>query len=159
MEASSHHTDDGRNPKLVVAQSITSKTIRNGCSQGEWAKLIPGIFNDAKNFFNGEILENFKRASILMQADTGIDHWITDKGQSELLRRIQSESTPPSTSATSRRAWEDRKELVQQRVVRWIIPRPAKLLWKEYLLNICTLCSRGYLSGIYPLCGKIRIIQ
>ena len=90
-------------PKSVI---FKSKIIRDGCMQGEWEKLIAGILNDAKNFSNVQILENLKRTSALMQADTGIDYWTTGEGQSELLRRIQSEAKPVCTSRTASRAWE-----------------------------------------------------
>ena len=66
--------------------------------QGEWERLISGIVHDAKFFTNTQILENFKRASTLMQRDNGMDFWTSDECQSELLRRIQAESKPPPTA-------------------------------------------------------------
>ena len=33
-----------------------------------------------------------------MQQNSGIEYWVTDAGESELLRRIQADSTPPSPS-------------------------------------------------------------
>jgi len=83
----------GGNPKPVAPNPDLS----------EWAALLPGILNDAKNFSNGEILANLARASNLMMNSTGADYWISDDGQAELLRRIQLESGPTSTTAP--RSW------------------------------------------------------
>ena len=84
----------GGNPKPVALQTDIS----------EWAKLVQGTFNDAKHFTDAEILENLKRASVLMKNDTGTDYWTTDDGQAELLRRIQLEPKPPSTSDSAPRS-------------------------------------------------------
>ena len=66
--------------------------------KNEWEKLIPGILNDAKNFSNVQILENLKKAATIMQVSSGTDYWISDEGQSDLLRRIHAESKPPSAA-------------------------------------------------------------
>ena len=66
---------------------------------------MPGILNDAKDLTNAEILENLKRASILMKDDTGADYWTTDDRQAELLRRIQFDSKPLSTTITAPCSW------------------------------------------------------
>ena len=53
----------GGNPKPFATQTDLS----------ERATLVPGILNDAKDSTNAEILENLKRALILMKDDTGVD--------------------------------------------------------------------------------------
>ena len=63
----------GGNPKPVATQPDISES----------AKLVPGILTDANHFTNVEILENLKRASVLMKNETGVDYWTTDDGQAE----------------------------------------------------------------------------
>lgn len=58
-----------------------------------WRKLIPGILNEAKDFSNTEVLQNLKKAAVLLQND----YWLTDEGQSDLLRRIHADSRPPTS--------------------------------------------------------------
>ena len=72
---------------------------------GKWKDLIPGILNEIGSFTNDQILDNLRKAAGIMQDETHSDYWLTDEGQSELLRRIQarSESPPSATSAT--RPW------------------------------------------------------
>ena len=65
---------------------------------GEWEALIPGILNDAGNFSNVQILQNLKKAASIMQRNSGIDHWLSDEGQSELLRMIHANSEPPASA-------------------------------------------------------------
>ena len=77
--------------------SRTQQVVRDGHVQGEWERLIPGNLNDTK-FTNAKILENLKRASTLMQLETGTDFWTSDESQSELLRRIQADSKHPPTA-------------------------------------------------------------
>ena len=68
----------------------------------KWKELIPGILGDIGNFTNLQILDNLRKAAGIMQGKTHSDYWITDEGQSDLLRRIQarSESPPSASSAT-----------------------------------------------------------
>ncbi len=80
----------GGNPKPVAPNPDLS----------EWAALLPGILNDAKDFSNGEILANFARASNLPMNSTGADFFILDDGLAELLRRIQLDSMLTTTSAS-----------------------------------------------------------
>ena len=70
---------------------------------GEWEALIPGILNDAGNFSNTQILDNLKKAASIMQRNSGIDHWLSDEGQSELLRMIHADAKPP---ASTPQPWE-----------------------------------------------------
>ena len=58
---------------------------------------MPGILNESKKFTNADILHNLQRAAGIIQQNIGIDFWTTDEGQSKLLRRIQSDSSPPSS--------------------------------------------------------------
>ena len=46
VEASSYHSADGRKPENSCNQPVIS----------EWASLVPGMLNDAKDFTNVEIL-------------------------------------------------------------------------------------------------------
>ena len=62
---------------------------------GEWEALIPGILNDAGNFSNDQILQNLKKAASIMQRNSGIDHWLSDEGQADLLRMIHADSKSP----------------------------------------------------------------
>ena len=80
----------GGDPKPVATQPDLS----------EWAALLPGILNDAENLTNSEVLANLVRASNIIANDTGTDYWTSDEGQAELLRMIQLESKPKSTTAS-----------------------------------------------------------
>ena len=93
-------------PPTILTMGGNPKPVATQPDLPECATLVPGILNDAKDFTNAEILENLKRASILMRDDTGADYWTTDDGQAELLRRIQLESKPPSTTTTAPGPWE-----------------------------------------------------
>jgi hypothetical protein len=75
--------------------------MHDGHVMGEWQKLIPGILNDSKSYSNAEILYNLRQAAGIIQQSSGIDYWITDDGQSELLRRIHADSKPPSSAPHS----------------------------------------------------------
>ena len=67
----------------------------------EWQAVIPGIMNDAKNATNSQILANLQWAAEIMSRQTGLDYWVSDDGQAELLRRIQAEGKPPSSHPRS----------------------------------------------------------
>ena len=84
-----------------LSPSTCSTPAQEPAAQANWRDFIPGILNDSKNFTNGDILANLRRAAEILNQETGLDYWITDEGQSELLRRVQSESQPP-TSAGNR---------------------------------------------------------
>ena len=88
-------------PVSAQVQTATSKVMHDGHVMGEWQKLIPGILNDSKSYSNKEILYNLRQAAGIIQQSSGIDYWITDDGQSELLRRIQADSKPPSSAPHS----------------------------------------------------------
>ena len=96
-------TGQWRRPPTTLKMGGNPKPVAPNPDLSEWAALLPGILNDAKNFSNGEILANLARASNLMMNSTGADYWISDDGQAELLRRIQLESKPTSTTAP--RSW------------------------------------------------------
>ena len=67
---------------------------------GEWKNLIPGILNEIGNYTNSQVLDNLQKASNAMQGKTRNEYWLTDEGQSDILRRIHGRSRPPpSTSA------------------------------------------------------------
>ena len=66
-------------------------------AQVQWQDLIPGIINDSKKFTNADILHNLRKAAGILQQSSALDFWTSDEGQAELLRRIQSESSPPSS--------------------------------------------------------------
>ena len=72
-----------------------------GIKDTVWTDLIPGILNDASGLTNDQVLANLKAAATVMQRQSGIDFWISDAGQAELLRRIRSERKPP----TATRPW------------------------------------------------------
>ena len=76
----------------------------NQVNLNEWKDLIVGITNEAGNFSNADVLYSLKKAADMMQAKTHCDFWLSDDGQAELLRRIQSESAPPR-SETARPSW------------------------------------------------------
>ena len=67
---------------------------------GEWKNLITGILNEIGNYTNSQVLDNLQKAANAMQGKTRNDYWLTDEGQSDILRRIHERSRPPaSTSA------------------------------------------------------------
>jgi hypothetical protein len=68
---------------------------------GEWQKLIPDILNQLDKHSNADVLKCLRAAAILIQKKTNSDYWISDDGQAELLRRIQSSSAPPSSGTAS----------------------------------------------------------
>jgi len=70
------------------------KPAQDHAAQAQWQDLVPGILNDSKNFTNGDIIANLRKAAGILQQNTRLDYWTTDEGQSELLRRFQSESSP-----------------------------------------------------------------
>ena len=67
---------------------------------GEWKNLIPGILDEIGNYTYSQVLDNLQKAANAMQSKTRNDYWLTDEGQSDILRRIHKRSRPPaSTSA------------------------------------------------------------
>jgi hypothetical protein len=74
----------GGDPKPVMKDNLA-----------EWKHVIPGIVNEAGNLSNDQILWNLKRAAGIMASQTGLNFWLSDEGQSELMRRIQMETEPP----------------------------------------------------------------
>ena len=68
-------------------------------AMNDWQKFIPGIINDSKLLTNEQILYNLRKASEVISKGSGVEWWLTDDGQSELLRRIQASSKPPRASS------------------------------------------------------------
>ena len=61
--------------------------------------MIPGILNKAGSLTNKQVLECLGKAATILHNESGLNYWISDAGQTELLRRIQDESKPPTTSS------------------------------------------------------------
>jgi hypothetical protein len=56
--------------------------------------------NEIGDYTNSQVLDNLRKAANAMQGKTRNDYWLTDEGQSDILRRIHERSRPPaSTSA------------------------------------------------------------
>ncbi len=67
-------TGQWRRPPIILKMGGNPKPVAPQPDLSEWAALLPGILNDAKDFSNGEILANLARASNLMMNSTGTDY-------------------------------------------------------------------------------------
>ena len=95
-------TGPGRLPSSPLTMGGNPKPVETSKAKddiGEWKQLIPGVLKDSRNYTNAQVLANLKAAASAMQKRTGLDFWITDDGQAELLRRNQSEQGPPTATS------------------------------------------------------------
>ena len=90
-------TGPSRLPSSSLMMGGNPKPVKD--KNDDWQNLIPGILNKAGKLTNRQVLEHLGMAATSLRNSTGFDYWLSDAGQSELLRKIQDEAKPPTEPA------------------------------------------------------------
>ena len=95
-------TDEG-SPKGTTDTRRTKAPLQpkpsNDLHVGALLKLLEQTLSSASNSSNAEILVALKQAGQALASSSNLDYWLTDAGQTELLRKYESDAKPPSSGS------------------------------------------------------------
>ena len=60
-------------------------------------KMIPDIIKRAKSSTNNEVIDALKQAAEIITAKMESEYWVSDEGQSELLKMLEERAKPPTS--------------------------------------------------------------
>ena len=95
-------TDEGSPRSTIRSPSPeTPPQPKPRCQQSkvdeDWIKAIPGILSLAKNSTNNEVMDALRKVAEIIADKKSNEYWISDDGQSELLKMIEEKAKPPSS--------------------------------------------------------------